>query len=279
MKFYISADLEGVAGVVSYDQTLPGRGFEWERARVWMTDEVIAAAEAARGAGADEVIVSDSHASGENILIDRLPPYIRLVRSAPRPLNMVQGIEEPGVAACAFIGYHGSSHCPTGLLTHTFNGLAFRSLRLNGVIASEAYANAALAGEFKVPLVAISGDAECIAEAKQWFPSIESAAVKHSYTRLAAITVTPSQAQELIRGAIDRGLRRIAEFRPFVIHPPVATDIEFVHRLPAELLAYLPCFERLDAYSVRYQARSMAESIGVLQFASHYSPRAGTVTV
>jgi D-amino peptidase len=278
MKFYISADIEGVAGVVNHEQTLPGRGFEWERARVWMTEEVIAAAEAARAIGAEEVIVSDSHASGLNILLERLPPYIRLVRSTPRPLDMMQGIEEEGVGACAFIGYHASSHCATGLLSHTFNGMAFRSVRFNGVVVSEVYANAALAGECGIPLVAISGDTEFIAEARQWFPDVEAAPVKQSYTRVAAITVTPSRAQELIRAAVDRGLRRVKEFRPFVIPSPIAVDIEFVHRLPVELLDYLPCFERLDTYTVRYAARSVAETIRVMQFASQYSARAGTVT-
>jgi D-amino peptidase len=279
LKFYISADIEGVAGVVSYEQTLPGSGVEWERARIWMTDEVLAAAEAAHSAGATEVIVSDSHASGQNILIERLPSYVRLVRSGPRPLNMVQGVEEPGISACAFIGYHASSHHPGGILAHTYSGLAFRSIRLNGVIASEAYANAAVAGEIGIPLIALSGDDECIAEALQWFPHIETAVVKRAYSRLSAITVTPAHAQSLIRSAIERGLRRMAEFRPFILVTPIVTEIEFVHRLPAELLAWLPCFERSGAYTIKYLARSMSEAMRILQFASSYSPRAGTVNV
>lgn len=279
MKFYISADIEGVAGVTSYDQTLPGGGIEWERARVWMTDEVVAAADSAHRCGAEEVIVSDSHASGQNILIERLPRYVRLVRSGPRPLNMVQGVEEPNVTACAFIGYHASSHHATGLLAHTFSGLAFRAVRLNGVIASEAYANAAVAGEFGIPLVVISGDAECIDEARQWFPNVAAAVVKHSYSRLSTITVTPAQSQALIREAVEHGLHHAAEFKPFLLDAPIATDIEFVHRLPVELLAYLPCFERLDTYTIRYQARSMVEAMRVLQFAAHYSSRAGTLKI
>ena len=39
MKIYISADIEGVAGVVSFEQGRPGNA-EYERARRLMTEEV-----------------------------------------------------------------------------------------------------------------------------------------------------------------------------------------------------------------------------------------------
>ena len=92
MRFYVSADIEGIPGVVSREHLRPG-GYEYEQARNWMTSAVVAAAEAARDSGATELVVSDSHGTGLNIHADQLPDYVRLVRSWPRPLGMMQGIE------------------------------------------------------------------------------------------------------------------------------------------------------------------------------------------
>lgn len=64
MKIYISADMEGVVGVVSSEQLGP-QGFEYARFREFMTQEVNAAIEAAFEAGATEVVVSDSHGNGQ----------------------------------------------------------------------------------------------------------------------------------------------------------------------------------------------------------------------
>ncbi|MED5462356.1 MAG: M55 family metallopeptidase, partial [Pseudomonadota bacterium] len=51
LKIYISADMEGVVGAVTGEQLAPG-GFEYERFRQFMTNEVNAAIDAARAAGA-----------------------------------------------------------------------------------------------------------------------------------------------------------------------------------------------------------------------------------
>ena len=50
LKIYISADMEGVVGAVTDAQLGPG-GFEYERFRQFMTNEVNAAIDAARAAG------------------------------------------------------------------------------------------------------------------------------------------------------------------------------------------------------------------------------------
>ena len=84
LKIYISADMEGVTGAVSSAQLGPG-GFEYQRFRKFLTEEVIAAIEGAREAGADQILVSDSHGNGQNLLIDELPEDVQVVRSFPRP--------------------------------------------------------------------------------------------------------------------------------------------------------------------------------------------------
>src|SRR5687768_6734083 len=72
LKVHISVDMEGIAGVVTGEQLGP-TGFEYARFREFMTKEALAAVEAARGAGATEIIVADSHGNGQNLLIEQFP--------------------------------------------------------------------------------------------------------------------------------------------------------------------------------------------------------------
>jgi len=105
MKVYISADMEGVAGVVNQEQLRPA-GFEFQQFREFMTAEVNAAIEGAREGGATEIVVSDSHGTGLNLLMDALPQDIQLVRSWPRPLGMMEGIDDSFSAAILQRGEH-----------------------------------------------------------------------------------------------------------------------------------------------------------------------------
>src|SRR5262245_24906059 len=119
-KIYISADMEGVGGVVTPFQTDRTKE-EWGRFRRFMTQEVVAAIEGAREAGATEFLVSDSHGSMENLLIEDLPEGTRLVRAKPRALGMMEGIDA-SFAGVVFIGYHAAANTEAGVLAHTYRG-------------------------------------------------------------------------------------------------------------------------------------------------------------
>ena len=116
-KVFISADMEGVVGVVTGDQLGPA-GFEYGRYREFMTREVLAAIRGARAAGAGEIVVADAHGNGENLLIELMPPGVTVVRSWPRPLGMMQGIDSSFTAAL-FIGYHAGTTNTRGVRAHT----------------------------------------------------------------------------------------------------------------------------------------------------------------
>lgn len=164
LKVYISADMEGLTGVVTGDQLGPS-GFEYGRFRQVMTDEVLAAIDGARAAGATEILISDSHGNGENLLIDQLPDDVMVVRSWPRPLAMMEGIDGSFDAAI-FIGYHASTTNPDGVRAHTMSSANLARVALNGVAVPEAVLNAAIAGHFGVPVAMISGDDAIVAEAR-----------------------------------------------------------------------------------------------------------------
>lgn len=270
LKIYISADMEGVVGVVTADQLGP-QGFEYNRFREFMTEEVKAATEAAFEAGATEVVISDSHGNGENLLIEKLPKNVTVVRSWPRPLMMMQGIDET-FDGVIFIGYHASTNNIAGVRAHTISSARLADVRLNGISMPEAGINAAIAGYFNVPVIMISGDDVIVKEATDLLGNIESATVKWAISFHAAKTVTPEIAYELIRQKTRKAIARIKEFKPYKIAQPVQLDVRFKAYRPAELLAYLAIVERTDSHSIRFRGKDIIEVSKFLEFITNYEP-------
>lgn len=270
LKVYISADMEGLAGAVTPEQLGPS-GFEYGRFREFMTAEVLAAIAGARAAGATEILVSDSHGNGQNLLIDRLPEDIRVIRSWPRPLMMMEGIDATFDAAI-FIGYHSATTNPEGVRAHTMSSANLAALKINDRPMAESGINAAIAGQFGVPVVMISGDDAAVEELRSLLGDVEGAVVKRAISFHSAETMTPAAAQALIRDRVESALRRIEDFEPLVVDRPVVVDITFKNYRPAEVLAYLPIVDRLDAHSVRYRGQDMIEVSRFLEFMSTYQP-------
>ena len=271
LKLYISADMEGVVGTVTGDQLGPG-GFEYGRFREFMTREVLAAIRGARDVGVTEILVSDSHGNGENLLIEMFPPDVQIVRSWPRPLMMMQGIDSTFDAAI-FIGYHAGTTNPDGVRAHTISSGRLADVRLNGRSMPEAGINAAIAGYFGVPIVMISGDDAAVAEAQAIIGDIEGAVVKWNYSFHSARTLTPEAAYRLIEERTRTALQRLDDFQPLALSRPITLDLRFKNYRPSQVLALLPIVERTDAHSVRYVGDNMIAISKFLVFALSYDSR------
>jgi D-amino peptidase len=270
MKIYISADMEGIAGVVTSEQLGP-QGFEYQRFREFMTQEVNAAIEAAFEAGATEVVVSDSHGNGQNLLVEKLPRNITLVRSWPRPLMMMQGIDET-FAGAIFIGYHTGTTNPQGVRAHTISSARFADVQLQGRSVSEAALNAAIAGHFKVPVIMVSGDDALVKETISLLGDVEGAVVKWALGFHSAKTLMPEAAYQLIREKVKKAMGRIKDFKPYTLKPPIQLDVRFKNYRPSEVLSYLTIVERTDAHSIRFTGRDIIEVSKFLEFIGTYEP-------
>ena len=267
-KIYISADMEGLAGAVSSEQFGPG-GFEYNAYRRIMTEEVLAAIEGARAAGAGQIVVSDSHGNGQNIIPDMLPDDVLLIRSWPRPLMMMEGIDS-SFDGVIFIGYHAGTTSMTGVRAHTMSSTNLTDIRINGYSVNEALLNAGIAGHFDVPVIMLSGDDVVAAETIAELGEIETAVVKTAISYESAAGITPNAARKLIREKAERAVERIGEFQ---VHKPtgeITLEIQFKNWRPGELLSYLPVFERIDAHAVRYIAKDMLEVSRVIEFVLNY---------
>jgi D-amino peptidase len=270
LKVHISVDMEGVVGVVTGEQLGP-TGFEYGRFREFMTKEAMAAVEAAKAAGATEIIVADAHGNGQNLLIDQFPGDVRIIRSWPRRLGMVAGVDDT-VDAAIFIGYHAGTNNPTGVRAHTFSSANFTRVALNGVNVTEGSWNAAIAGHFNVPVVMISGDDAAIAEVRKAVGNIEGAETKRSLGFHSALTLTPQASYQLIAQRVKAALSRRADFKPYKVQTPVTVDVSFKNYMPPEVLGYLPIFERTDSHSIRFRAKDMVEASAIMNFIGEYRP-------
>jgi D-amino peptidase len=272
LKVYISADMEGITGVASADQLGP-TSFEYQQARQWMTGEVLAAIQGAREAGATEFVISDSHGNGESLLIDRFPNDIpiTIVRSFPRPLGMMEGIDS-SFAAIIFVGYHTSTSSLTGVRAHTMSSALLTRIAINGTSMSEAGLNAAIAAQYGVPVVMITGDDAIVAETKQRLGAIEGVAVKRAIGFHSAATMTPEAGQALIRAHAKTAVSRRAEMRPYAMTRPLALEVSFKNYRPVELLGYLSNVQRIDSHTVRYMPRDMVDLSRFLEFVTSYDP-------
>ncbi len=268
LKIYISADMEGVVGVVTGEQLGPS-GFEYQRFREFMTAEVNAAIEAAFEAGATDIVVSDSHGNGQNLLIEKLPKNVMIVRSWPRPLMMMQGIDE-SFDGVIFLGYHSSTVSSEGVRAHTISSARFADVQLNGISMPEAGINAAIAGHFDVPVIMISGDDAAVKEAAALLGDIEQAIVKWAYGFHSAKTMTPEAAYDVIRQKVGAAVRRIKKFRPYKLKTPIQMDVRFKNYRPSEVLSYLPSVERTDSHSIRFSGKDMIDVSKFLEFIISY---------
>ena len=264
-KIFISVDMEGISGVVQPAQLGP-EGFEYQRAREWMTAEVNAAIAGIRDAGPAEIIVCDSHGNGQSVLIDQLPEDVRIVRGFPRPLEMMQGIDE-SFAAAVFIGYHASEWTANAVRGHTISSARLLGVKLNGTEVSEGMYNAALAGQFGVPVAFVSGDRLAVVQLQQVVPAAEGAIVKEPYGYHSALTVTPARGQAMIRDGLKRAMAKLgsASLQPYRLNAPIALEVGFKLTLDAERAAFVPGLTRSDAHSVKGTFRDLTEITKLLQ--------------
>jgi D-amino peptidase len=198
------------------------------------------------------------------------PPDVTIVRSWPRPLGMMQGIDESFDAAI-FIGYHSGTTNPSGVRAHTMSSATFADVRLNDRSALEAGINAAIAGQFGVPVIMISGDDAAVDEARRFIGDLEGAVVKWNTGFHSAMTITPEASYRLIGEKVRAAMRRLSDFRPLVLPTPVTVDVRFKNYRPAEVLAYLPVVERTSSHTIQFIGDDMVAVSKFLSFLTNYN--------
>ena len=261
MKILISADMEGTCGVSSWVHVIPpeiaGSGPastpEYERARLRMTREVNAAIEGALAGGATEVIVNDSHDGMRNLVPEELHTAAQFVAGSDKPLVMMQGVEEDGVRAAFYTGYHARAGTPDGPLAHTWSG-SINDVRVDGVSMGEYGVNAIVGGHFNVPVALVTGDHRAVEQTRGLLgDQVVGAVVKHGYSVTSAVHVQPEEARRIIREAAERAVRNIDAMEVYRMPEGATVEIDFDHQIRASHAAEVTGVELAGWRTIRYR--------------------------
>lgn len=240
MKVYISVDAEGISGIFKLTQVLPGKP-DYSFLRSMMTSDVNAAIRGAAAAGADEILVNDSHNLGDNLVIDQLDPRATLLSGADKPLIMAEGLER-GFDAAMLVGYH----CPKGfkgIISHTFFYGAVLDAKINGVSFGEADIVGHVAGHFGTPLVMVTGDDCLAARCQQLMPGVHTVATKECIGNGTAICRHPSLTAVDIEKTAEAAVRDRANIKPLRAGSPVRLELTLASATMAQLACNISGFK------------------------------------
>ena len=253
MKVLISADAEGVTGITNTNELLFGRP-HYEFMRQMMTDDVNAAVEGAVAGGATEVVVNDSHWTMTNVLIERLDPRADLIKGFHKHLCMVEGVQDAD--AVFFLGYHCRTGDSDGVGNETILGREIVEIRMNGRPVGESEINAAVCGQFGVPVVFASGDDLYERELRETLRDVEFGLTKVALDRWTARCLPPERSHANIRDAARRAVERAraGAFRPYRLDGPVELEVVFSSTAEALMAALVPGSERRNPRTVAFRA-------------------------
>ncbi len=213
--YLIRCDMEGVAGVVDYEQTNPAAA-EYPLAREWFMAELIALVEGLKQGGARRIVIYDMHYYGRNIDVGMLPEGVTAICGKPPYRADWAGGLDDSFAGMILHGLHAKAGTPDALLAHSYEH-DIADLLLDNRSVGEIGMEAAIAGDFGVPTVMISGDSAGVAEAKELLPGLVAVSVKESLGESAAACLSLGDSVQAIRQAAVELARQPPEVKPFCL--------------------------------------------------------------
>jgi len=223
-KFMIRCDIEGVSGVVSYDQAEPGKP-EYEVGRRAFMSDLLALLAGLRSGGAEEIVIYDEHCDGRNIDLAELPDFARAICGKPPYRADWGGGLDTTFDGMILLGFHSKADTPGGLLPHSYER-EIRNLLLNGVSVGEIGMEAAIAGDFGVPTVMVIGDSAGVAEAKELIPGVAGVVVKAAISESGGVCYPLSVTADRIAAAAAEMLRQPPEVQPYIVGDDVTLEVQ-----------------------------------------------------
>lgn len=265
MKVFISADIEGTAITMAREACRP-EGFDYERSRKEMTQEVVAAAEGAHAAGAELVVIKDAHGPGINLYPECMPEYVRLIRGwSNEPRLMIEGLDESFDAAM-FVGYHSAAGQEGNVLSHTINGRMVQKITVNGQPASEFLIYSWLAAYYGVPSVLLTGDGALCEASQPLHPGLVTVPVKWDVGGRSE-GLSPVLAQRRIREGAQRALQQDLAAARITLPSHFRLELTYKDHADAYTKGFYPGAERVDATTLAFESDDWYEVNRFLLFA------------
>jgi D-amino peptidase len=230
VRVLIISDMEGVSGIVKWEQVTGGESL-YEEGRVLYTEEINAAVRGAKRAGATEIQVMDCHGAGKgwtfnSLIPERLDPDCEWI--VQHSWTEYTEFLEQGCDAALFIAMHAMAGTPDGGLCHTVSGTQWHNLWFNGRLIGETGINAALCGTWGCPVLLVTGDEAACREGRELLgDNLTTVAVKKSFGRYSARNIAPTKARKMIEDGAMHALAQPNLIGPYNPGQPCEIRVEF----------------------------------------------------
>jgi D-amino peptidase len=269
-RLFISADLEGVAGVTHASQVFPKPSDSlapYQQAIEQLATEVGWVIEGLQSVGLQSTTVNDSHAHMTNLFkagfLQHVSAGVRLISGKPKPFGMMAGLSANAFDAVALVGYHAKANTPNAVLCHSFTE-AVADISLNGVSLGEAGFNLLLVEiGYGVPIVLASGDSALNAELKALKPTLSVVQTKESISWACANCFSVQQVQQSYQAVALRVQQQWQATGGIGLLMPTPAwlpsnqpwEVVFTVQTPllADVLALLPASTRISGTAVQWQ--------------------------
>lgn len=222
MKIYLMTDMEGVAGIMDFDDWCVPSGRYYQKGIRLLTEEVNAAVDAFFAEGAEEVLVVDGHGAG-GIDCELLDERAKLLKGRPYHDRIFPfGMDCMDFDAIAYVGQHAKAGTPFSHITHT-QSFAYKDLEVNGISIGEYGQGALCAFELGIPVIFAAGEEALAREAEALTPGVVTVSVKkgllddgldymdaesYAQAKLGAIHLSPKKVRKLIREKAAEAIRK-----------------------------------------------------------------------
>jgi D-amino peptidase len=225
MKVFIIADIEGAVGVSKRSQCYFMKP-DFQYGRRCLTDDVNAVVKGAIEAGADSIIVRDTHETGQNIIRENLHPGVEYISDQlARPFPI---LGDPSGADLVFlVASHARSGSPGGFFAHTFFG-GFSEVRINGNPVGEAFIYAATLSEWRIPIGFNSGDTQAIRESLSVMPWLKTVEVpkEEEYYSVPEAEERITVLRERLRTGAFEAVKGIGEMKCLELQPDSFWEVD-----------------------------------------------------
>ncbi len=243
-RYLIHCDLEGVSGIVNYDQVNPSKPL-YEQGRKIFNEELLSLVKGLHESGADEIYAYDHHYFGTNIDIFKMPRYVKIICGKPLYKYNWIGNKDESFTGVILLGLHSKAGTPDGLLAHSYEH-DIKDIRINNCSVGEIGMEAAIAGDFGTPLILITGDSNGVEEAGEMIKNIESVTVKRSLSKTGAICYPLEYTISKIYNAAKKIVKNPPDVDPVKFEPPVLLEVELYNTdfLDKMRKKFGDCFEK-----------------------------------